>query len=190
MHVDEVCKHLLRYFTVFYNIRDKINKSLARTIYFTCINSVIKYGIEIYGATTKSNLHRIQVLQNKLLKVLTKKEFRYSTNQLHIDMRILKVEDIYSHSILQFVYKCLNKKVPKKFHKNFSRLGDTHDHDTRNRHLLRTPQFDTEIGRKSTNCIGASLWNTIEMDTQVAKSINVFKRKLFTELHRKYSLGN
>ena len=47
-HITELSNSLIKYFGVFYNIRHLINKKLARTIYFACIYSRIKYGIEIY----------------------------------------------------------------------------------------------------------------------------------------------
>ena len=50
---------------------------------------------------------KLQILQNKLLKLLTKKDRRYSTNKLHIDLNILKVKHIYEMSVLTFVHGCV-----------------------------------------------------------------------------------
>ena len=69
-HISELCKSLTKYFNVFYHIRNFISKNLARTIYHACIYPRIKYGIEIYGSANQSKMNKLQVLQNKLMKVL------------------------------------------------------------------------------------------------------------------------
>ena len=56
------------------------------------IYSRIKYGSIITGQTTKENIEKIQTLQNKLLKVLYKKNYCFSTNKLHNELAVLKVD--------------------------------------------------------------------------------------------------
>ena len=58
------------------------------------IYSKIKYGLIVYGMTSHDNIQKIQILQSKLLKVLSCKLIMYSTNQLHNDFDVLKVTDI------------------------------------------------------------------------------------------------
>ena len=64
------------------------------------IYSRIKYGSIVTGQTTKSNLDKVQILQNKLLKVLYMKNYRFSTNKLHHDLSILKFEDMIKQETL------------------------------------------------------------------------------------------
>ena len=89
-------------------------------IYHTCIQSKIKYGIEVYGSANETFLNKLQVIQNKLMKLLTKKERRYSTNLLHTELDILKVQDIHKHSVLQFVHKCKANKTISNFENYFT----------------------------------------------------------------------
>lgn len=130
-HIKEVCKSLVKYFGIFYNIRNFIDTKLARIIYYACIYSKIKYGIEIYGTACKTKLETLQVMQNKLMKVLTNKDYMYSTNALHKDLKIMKIEDIYKHTTCQFVYNCINKNLPDKFHNYFIYRGTLHGHNTK-----------------------------------------------------------
>ena len=101
-HVQNVCNSLNKCFSTFYGVRDYINIEQARTIYYSLVYSKIKYALAIYGLTTKENLLKIQTLQNKLLKVLTKNHYMYPTNKLHNDLKILKVEDLADQEILTF----------------------------------------------------------------------------------------
>ncbi|CAL4187844.1 unnamed protein product, partial [Meganyctiphanes norvegica] len=61
---------------------------------------IIKYGISVYGQDGITKINRIQVLQNKLLKVLAGKKIRYSTDKLHDEFGLLKVVDFTNQEIL------------------------------------------------------------------------------------------
>ena len=93
-HVNEVCTGMKRFFPTFYNIRSYVSLKHARVIYYAMMYSKIKYAIPVYGLASQENINKIQVLQNKLLKVLTYQNYRHSTNQLHNDFDILKVNGI------------------------------------------------------------------------------------------------
>ena len=55
-HVNEVCKSLRKYFSVFYNIRRYLNKEHIKSIYYSMIYSKIQYGLTSYGLTTAKNI--------------------------------------------------------------------------------------------------------------------------------------
>ena len=82
-HINNICSALVRYYSIFYNIRNSITSNIARAIYYACIYPHISYAIEIYGSANDTLISKLQVQQNKLLKLLTKRDYRYSTNKLH-----------------------------------------------------------------------------------------------------------
>ena len=59
------------------------------------------------------NLKKIQTLQNQLLKVLLRKDYRFSTNELHNSMDLLKIDDIADQEILSFVHNYFSKICPQ-----------------------------------------------------------------------------
>ena len=75
LQINEVCNKLKSMFHVFYSIRNFISKENIKTIYYTLVYSRIKYGISVYGQAGIKKINRIQVLQNKLLKVLAGNKF-------------------------------------------------------------------------------------------------------------------
>ena len=103
---ENICKSLLQFFGLFNHIKSFVTKSIARQLYFACIYSRIKYGIEIFGSCSKQVLSRIQVMQNKLLKLLLNLNRRTPTTELHKTLSTLKVEDIFKSNILSFVNEC------------------------------------------------------------------------------------
>ena len=79
-HVSMLCNSLKRYFSSFYSLRNFISIIQAKSIYYAMIQSRLRYGISLYGTADKRLIEPLQIMQNKLLRVLTKKESRYSTN--------------------------------------------------------------------------------------------------------------
>ena len=156
-HIDDVCNNLVKYFSIFYNIRNVVTSHVARAIYFACIHSRIKYGIETYGSASEYKISKLQVLQNKLLKLLTKRERRYSTNKLHKSLNILKVKHVYETSVLMFVYGCIKAIAP--FKNYFDIRGRAHNYNLRNNKDLATNQIRANMGTHSTHTVGAKLWN-------------------------------
>ena len=70
MHVEHVYSSLVKYFGIFNHIKTMISKKIARQLYFAFIHSRMKYGIEVFGYCANEYLQKLQVIQNKLLKLL------------------------------------------------------------------------------------------------------------------------
>ena len=164
-----------------------MNKRLARTTYYACIYSKIAYGIELYGTCGVTKLQKLQTLQSKLMKLLTKRNYQYSTNNLHKEINILKVDDIYRHKILQFVYNCQSGNQIENFSNYFINRQDQHHINLRNTKLLHTPKIRTEHGRSTVQHTGATLWNSTPEFITSSKSIHIFKKRLFSHIVSEYN---
>ena len=82
----------------------------------------------------------------------------YSTNKLHNDLELLKINDIYELEVLSFLYNCVNRNVPDALRNYFTMLSDTHNVNTRNKnHILRDPCLKSKTGRVSVKQKGITL---------------------------------
>ena len=106
MHAEYVYNSLVKYFGIFNHVKTIISKKIARQLYFAFIHSRIKYGIEVFGDCANEYLQKLQVIQNKLLKLLLSFDRRMSTNELHQQLSLLKVVDIHTVNVLSFVNEC------------------------------------------------------------------------------------
>lgn len=174
-HVNSLCTTLNRYFGIFYHIRHKIPKYMVRQLYFSTIFSHINYGLELYGSCASHLIQKLQVKQNSLLKLLLKHERLYSTDKLHSDLDIMKIDDLFKVKILSFVYECLSQSTIPLFHDYFQLHHNVHTHDTRNRLTLSQPLTKTAIGHSALNVYGASLWN----NSDIAKDNFYFSKRTF-----------
>ena len=129
---------------------------------------------------------KIQTLQNKLLKLLTKKDRRYSTNKLHIDFNILKVKHIYEMSVGTFVRGCVRGTPIDSFKNYYDFRGDTHNYSLRNNGYLSSNQVRSNMGANTTYSVGAKLWNTPKFITDISEQ-TAFKEELIKLCGNKYS---
>ena len=183
-HINEVCIKLKNLFHVFYSIRGFLSKETIRTIYYALIYSRIKYGIAVYGQAKASDMKRIQTIQNKLLKVLAGKKYRYPTDKLHDEFDLLKVNDITNQEVLTFVYNFFSNGLPEIFNNYYQTFSENHSYDTRNASLMiRKSRRNNELGAKSIKNKGSDLWNNL--NNNIKLSLNT---KLFRSNYKKYIL--
>ena len=176
IHINEICNKLKRLFHIFYNIRNFLSKDNIKTIYYTLIYSRIKYGISLYSQAGSTKLKRIQTLQNCLLKVLTKNTYRFSTNELHNSLDLLKVNDIAEQEIVTFVHNYFSNRLPPVFNGYFATLLSQHGRNTRNgSKLIRIIDHKTDIAASSTKILGAKLWNKLDNSLKIIPNVKTFR---------------
>ena len=159
-HVNELCKSLVKYFGIFNHIKNKMTPKVARQLYYAFVFSRIKYGIEIYGSTSISNVNRLQVMQNKLLKLIWKLDKFTSTNVLHRNMKILQIADVHICNTLGVVNKMGSNRCPEIF-KNYFKIK-TYHYDLRTKNQMVIPPSRIALDDQAVRIKGASMWNKLD----------------------------
>ena len=77
--------------------------------YKTNVNSIIQYGVLIFGCTSYSMLEPIFRLQKKILKLIYFRKFSDSSSDLFVKHKILNVYQLHIYELLKFVLKSLCK---------------------------------------------------------------------------------
>ena len=106
---------------------------------------------------TKEYLQKLQVIQNKLLKLLLNFDWRTSNNELHHQLSLLKVVDIHNVNVLSFVYECRSGRCPTLF-SNYYHVREA-GYDLTQNDRLHVPMARTDIGQSCYKFKGARLWN-------------------------------
>ena len=182
-HIDSVCNSLLKYFGIFNQVKGYITRILARQLYFAFIYSRIAYGIEVYGSCSKVNMNKLQVLQNKLIKLLLNYDYRTDTNVIHKNLNIMKVQDIQNANIIHFVNNCLLGRYPPPFDSYYS-YNDT-PYNLREAKLI-APRPRTTFGAQNLHILGAKLWNSTSNEIKVHRNKLNFKKHITRSYISKY----
>ena len=120
-HVDQTRSLLVKYFYVFIllcnfkSCERLCPLRIARQLYFAFIYSRIQYGTRAYGSCARENTSNLQIMQNKLLKLLFKWDRRASTDCVHHRLSILEVNYVHSSKILSRVNECRVGRLPDIF---------------------------------------------------------------------------
>ncbi len=104
------------------------------------------------------------------------KDWFTHSNDLHIELNILKVEDIFKHSMVQLVYKQRNNLLPDVFDSYFKPRNEIHNLQTRNAHKLHVIRVKHYYGESILKYKGAKIYNELPNDIMYCKSLNNFKK--------------
>ena len=176
---NEMCNKLKSFFPLFYNIRQYLDLDHIRTIYYTMIYSRLKYGNIITGQTSQYNRDKIQILQNKLLKVLSCKRYRFPTHRLHRELSILMYEDTVKQETLSFVYNYIHGNLPKVFTNFFQHRFDVTEMITelrKRRFIIPINKFD--VGKSTIQTVGAKLFNEHAQLLKLERSIKTYRKDI------------
>ena len=174
-HVTHISDSLRKLFPIFYHLRNHLSSEHIKCIYYAMVYSRIKYGIEVWGMTTSTKMRQVQIFQNRLLKVLSRKPYRYSTNKLHNDYNILKVHDIFTQEIASFMHNFRKGKLPEVFNEYFRTFADIHNKDTRNNTMRYIIPLDCS---NTIKVKGPQIWNSLVIDIRKIDNLKTFRGKV------------
>ena len=109
--------------------------------------SHLTYGCNVWGLTSEENINKIEVLQKKCVRIMSFAPFNSHTNDLFIDLKLVKIRDLIATSHLKLVYDFLNDRLPIDLMSLFRLSSDVHTtsrelNSTVNR-LIYMPSFKT-----------------------------------------------
>ena len=82
-HINYIYNKLIKFTSIFYKIRTKLPEEVLRMIYFAFVHSHLSYGIEVYANTTANHLSKLNVLNNRILRIVQKKSIKTHNNDLY-----------------------------------------------------------------------------------------------------------
>ena len=186
-HVNELRNSLLKYIGIFYHISYILPANTAIQIYFSFIYSRLSYAIEVYGTACASVLKPLQTLQNRILKVLTKKPRRYTTNQLYLDCNLLKIKDIHTYCMGVIVFKYCNDLLPKVLSNVIKPSNVTQfSMHTRNNYLFSVTSHKTLHGKLLLQNYCYNVWHSLSPSVKSSASLRSFQKNLKSFLLNRY----
>ena len=107
------------------------------------------------------------------------KNYRYSTNKLHNELEIIKVEDIAKLDAVTFIHNYFNKKLPPIFNNYFTLVKDIHNINTRSSDQdIYFDTYKTKIGISSMKSKGAKTWNELSNSNKLIKNVKTFRKAI------------
>lgn len=168
-HTEYLNTRLRKLVHVFYKLRNILPLKILKMTYKSLVESILTYGIIIWGGTYSSQLKNIKITQKWILKVMLWKNRRYSTEQLFLDSNVFNVNGLYILNIAKFVYRNRELRIPTN-----------HIHNTRQneRNALFTPRPNFNLYKKSIGFTGPKIYNIIPEYLKAINNYKLFCKKL------------
>ena len=84
-HTDKLLTKLTKTNQAFKIVKNFVSNKQKSALYYAYFHSALQYGIEVYSQGTPKNIKKLQVKQNRALKILYNKDFLTPTIELHKD---------------------------------------------------------------------------------------------------------
>ena len=145
---------------IFSKLRYYLNKEVLIRVYHALFNSHLQYGILCWGSTNVSNLNRLQILQNRAIRNISKAPRFYRLDNYYLNYRILKVHDLYDLEISKFIHSHYNEKLPFCFNTFFQLSNNRSTRNTTN-NTYSVPYYRSARGQRSIRFYGPKIWNML-----------------------------
>ena len=100
IHIDNVIKKIRQIMPKLYSVKKLLGVGNKKIIYDAWIKSQLQYAIEIYGLANKTDIDRLQKIQNKVIKTLFANRFCHSAKELYKKLNILKIDQLRKYVII------------------------------------------------------------------------------------------
>ena len=161
-HLAELKPKLSRAVGMLCKLRYFVNKETLRMVYYGIFSSIFSYGAQIWGQHNSVS-KKLQVIQNKALRIMHFQPPRTSASPLLKLSNILKFYDLVNHQNFLFAHDSLKDALPTALRGKLDILD--HTHETRflaSNIQLKRPRSNTFLyGSKSINNRAIDLWNSI-----------------------------
>jgi len=98
-----------------------------------------------------------------------------------IELKLLRIDDVFKSKLLTFVYESINKLTPVYFHTFFCYVTSIHSQNTRQSTsggLFLAPRNSLQYGLRSIRYTGAKQWNGLPTSIRFSSSKFLFKKHL------------
>lgn len=126
------------------------------------------YCSPIWSNCNTEQSNSLQILQNKLARVLLSADIRTSILDLMQALHWNKLQERWNIQLLTIVFKCLKQDAPSYLLSHFVFTSSIHSQNTRSQfcNTLVVPSWNSKSGKRTFHYRGASLWNSLPPDVR------------------------
>lgn len=147
-HLGNLKSRVRKLIYIFKKLRLSADTKILKTIYFALCQSILGYCISVWGGAAKTSFLELERAQRAVLKVMTRKPFRYPTSVLYDECQILTVRQLF---VLQTV---LRKHTTLLYEKGGTKKRRSYK-------VCPVERFRTTLASRHYRVIGSHLYNIL-----------------------------
>ena len=171
-------------------LRHYVPYECLRSYYYGKVYSCLQYAVLAWGGSNDTRLHRINVLHNKIVKLMVlqnlPEDIYLSNDTIYGSLGLLQLRDIYNLELGKFMHKAFYNALPKSLNDMFKKINSVHNYPTsssRNNTFYEKLSLTTSY-RNWVSIAGIRLWDSLEPSLRM-KNFYEFKTE-----YRKLLLSN
>ena len=154
-----------------------ITEQTSLLFYKSVIQSHFDYCSMVWGNTKKTNLDKLQILQNRSLRAVLRVNYLFPTDLLYASLNLDKLHIRRSKHLAQVMYQCVHHSAPPYLNELFT-ARQSHYSTRSGDSQLNIIHPHTDHGKKRFIYQGASLWNKLITHFPFNISLDTFKKHL------------
>jgi len=168
-HANYLSQKIRKTSHVFYTLRNILNNVTLKLVYTSLIESIIRYGIRIWGSLLPAHRYNLQIAQNSIIKIIFKLDRIYPTEELYKNFGLYSTKQIYFHSLLCWTHKNQNK-LKLISHKYNTRANDDG--------FFKTGKYNLFICQRQSEFLGPKYYNLLPKHIKTINNFKNFSKEL------------
>ena len=185
-HVKNVCRVCNFHIMGLRSLRPSLDNKTAETIGRSIVMSRLDYCNSLLADTSKKNIHRLQMVQNNLARLVTRSEFRQSVKPILLALHWLPIEQRIDYKINMLMFKSRINLLPDYLSRELTVYVSTRPIRSNQQNTYVIPRVKNEIAKHSFFYTGARLWNDLPNNLRSLTSLPIFKKQLKSHLFTIY----
>ena len=180
-HIDYISGKVKQGVGIIKKTSQYLDKNSLLVLYRTLVETHFRYCNVIWGQCNETLLDKLQLLQNRAARFITKVKYEDADHlKLICQFGWLTIRNLIKLDLEIFMYKSQNKLLPETAGDFHVPADKVHSYQTRSAVSgnVFLPRYDLSFTQKSVTFSGAKLWNEIPVSIKKALSLDSFKDKL------------
>ena len=168
-------------------VKNKLPIHVKKAIYYSLSHSILNWGSLITGATSLSNINRLESVQNKIVRNLCNANYNAHSLPLYYSNNILKFNDLITYNQLMLAHKFRYGDLPVNFNKIMKFSFESGDRENRdNAYNFTVPSIGKSATKRFPLIEIIRSWNILPIFYKSEFDFKIFKAEVKNLLTDKY----
>ena len=175
-HIDYVTSKISKLTGLLYKLKTFFPSEILNNLYSTLIFPYFNYCILAWGSVSRGTLQPLLLYQKKLVRLITDSEFYAHTDPLFKQLKILKIDDLFTFHAHQLMFKTLVLDKYPLIKRSILDNQINHSYDTR-LNSLRLPYYRIQKCKQSIHYQLPKKWNLLPTYVKNKENLFLFKKE-------------
>jgi hypothetical protein len=168
VHLEGLTKRLGKLNFIFKNLKSVLNDSELKGVYISLCQSVIIYGIEIWGGAALTHIQPLNIAQKAILQIMSGADFQSPSEPLFKKYNVMDIRQLYIKRIMGRLYGSPHASPV---------LGER---DTRSlaNGLRHVPRMRTALGQRTAEYLAPRMYNRLPIEVRACERVREFAKRL------------